>query len=101
MNVGPCIWIASAEVYLSEAEARAAIVADLNPPVLGAYCGLWSVPTPERTIVHLFTDCDPAELTAQRWTLMHSRPPGPDTVAWQPAEIADLQTRALTMSNAQ
>ena len=58
--------VALASAYPTEATARAA-AEDLPDGLVGEYRGLWRIPVPERTIVHLFTDKNPTDLTALGW----------------------------------
>lgn len=58
------IHVALVSAYPTEAEARAAF----EGSTLGAYRGTWVHPTPERPIVHVFTDRTDEELEASGYT---------------------------------
>lgn len=62
----PPRFVALAEAYATEADARHALNTDLAPGhVLGRYRGLWRLPT--GALVHLFTDADPQWLQRSGW----------------------------------
>jgi len=94
MNHSPVIRVALAEVYPSESQARAAIQVETGQPVTETYCGLWSVPLPERTLVHLFTDVAPDVLATNGWRLGRSVPPGGGDVVWSAEELEQVKVRA-------
>jgi hypothetical protein len=54
---------ALASAYPDEAAVRAD-----NTDNLGTYHGIWTHPYGDRPLVHVFADCDQAELEAAGWT---------------------------------
>lgn len=70
------IHVALVSAYLTEAEARAGIAAATHAPVAVEYRGIWRMPEPFGSIVHLFTDRDTEVLTVDGWDLVSSALPG-------------------------
>jgi hypothetical protein len=66
------IHVALVSAYPSEAEARAAVGTDLTHLAATGtdvpYRGIWSLPSYERTLVHVFTADTADELLAAGWT---------------------------------
>lgn len=64
------IHAALVSAYPTEAEARAGIVAELQPLTAGTpYLGVWRPPPPLDSLVHLFSaDVTAEELAAAQWT---------------------------------
>ena len=68
MSDYPVRVVAVAEIYPTEADARHALATELAPGIeLGAYLGLWRMPIPEATVVHLFTDAEEDWLIDSGW----------------------------------
>jgi hypothetical protein len=62
------VYVALAEAYPTEADARAAIT-ELSPAPAAdiAYHGVRVHPTPERPLVHLFADMTDEQVVGQGW----------------------------------
>lgn len=58
----PVVYVALVDRYPTEADARQAITA-----WTGAYHGIRIHPTPERPLVHVFSDATDEQLTAAGW----------------------------------
>jgi hypothetical protein len=62
--VTPVVYVALVSAYPIEDDAREAFSGiDLAP-----YRGIWIHPTPERPLVHVFSDADETEIADAGWT---------------------------------
>lgn len=74
MSEYPPRFVALVDAYPTEAEARDALNTELAVGMeLGAYLGIWRMPTPEAPAVHLFTDASEDWLVCSGWKRVHTR----------------------------
>lgn len=84
---GSPVHIALTAAYPTEAQARRELTCGLDD--MPTYRGIWQLPEPYGSIVHVFTDANPARLQAAGWTR-----PGEHTVTFMIKEDPDFNSHS-------